>query len=233
MKTNDHVRVLVALACLGASACNQADPMTTDGSTSDATQGSGGPVEGDYYPLRDGASWTYRHVATDGTTWDEVVQMRQTTFNGGEAFEIEDNEDSDSENTISTLVRDEGQVLRVHKEVFLAGAVSSTVDYDPGFLRYDHGWVEGDAIDWMYDRTEYDETGAVDNESVRHQIFTIESTSSSITVPAGTFDCVQFTRLRPDTGDATRFWFSEGVGKVKSESLDSGSVEELAEYTIP
>ncbi|MEM9461043.1 MAG: hypothetical protein AAGF11_43160 [Myxococcota bacterium] len=235
MRMSAVVRVaLVGLgltACGWLAACNQADPMEgSEGATSDPTSDPSGDG---LFPLRDGATWTYRHVSTDGTTWDEVVRMRQTTYQGVEAWQIEDNAGLDGENTISTIVRDGDRVMRVHKEVLLGDAPVLSADYEPGFLRVDLGWVEGDSIPWMYDRIEYDEAGTIVDEAVRLQVFTVESVSTSVTVPAGTFDCVQFLRRRPDTGESRRFWFSAGVGKVKHESLATGSTEELAEYAIP
>lgn len=54
-----------------------------------------------------------------------------------------------------------------------------------------------------------------------------------VTVPAGTFDCIQLTRERLETGEVKRFWFADGVGKVKHETLGSGATEALVEYSIP
>lgn len=236
---NDYPLLLAAVSCLALLACNQVDPpmMTgTEGSASSAGSAdaaSGGPVDGDFFPLQDGATWTYRHVASDGATFDEIVVMREVTYNGAVAFEMEDNADSNGENTISTVAMQDGKVMRVHKEVYMAAAPVLTVDYDPGFLRFDNGWVEGDETNWMYDRTEYDETGALADEAVRQQIFVVESLSTSVTVPAGTFDCVQFLRTRPDTGASKRFWFADGVGKIKHQTMTTGTVEELSEYSIP
>ena len=122
--------------------------------------------------------------------------MRQVDYQGMTAFETEDNEDPSAEVSISTLVLDGTQVLRVHKELSLAGVPSGSVDYDPGFLRFDGAWQEGDTVMWSYDRTELDAMGAVVSESTRDMVFTVESASTEVTVPAGTFDCVQVLRVR-------------------------------------
>ncbi|MEM7157659.1 MAG: hypothetical protein AAF799_32765 [Myxococcota bacterium] len=235
MKTIAHC-LLAALPTLALPACNQSDPGSESADTGNAdgaTDSEPAMLEGDYFPLVDGATWTYRHVASDGTTWDEIVQMRQVTFDGAAAFEIEDNAGNNGENTISTLVDMGGQVMRVHKEVLLAGTQVMTVDYAPGFLRFNNGWSSDERTDWFYDRTEYDDMAAVTDQAERHQIFQLESLSTEVTVPAGTFDCVQFLRTRGDTGESKRFWFAEGIGKIKHETLSTGSVEELAEYQIP
>lgn len=225
----------VALPVLALAACNQADPEG-DGESGAASGDSGtepSMIEGDYFPLAEGATWTYQHINPDGVTWDEIVNMRQVTYNGATAFEAEDNEDSNGENTIATFVEQDGKVMRVHKEVMLGGGVIATVDYDPGFLRFDHTWLSGDRAMWDYNRTEYDADGNLSSDNTRNLIFAVESLSTSVTVPAGTFDCVQFVRTRVDNGDSKRFWFAEGVGKIRHESLNTGSVEELTEYQIP
>lgn len=207
---------------------------TTQGPATTTADSSGSlPPEADYYPLVDGATWTYQHTTADMMVWDEVVVMRETTFDGAQAFEIEDNPGTNGEVTISTLMRNGGQVLRVHKVVSLAGAPVETVDYDPGFLRIDHAWQGGESLVWEYLRSEYDAAGVLVDQSNRSQIFTVESLSTEVTVPAGTFDCIQFTRERLDTGETKRYWFADGVGKIKHETLATGAVEELTEYSVP
>lgn len=233
----------------GSNSASEAGTNTNSGSNtnSESNSGSGsesgsgsaeegsesGPSGDPYYPLADGGTWTYRHVAADATQWDEVINMIAVTYDGQAAFEAEDNDGPNGQNSIATFVDVGGQTLRVHKEVFSAGVLLETVDYDPGFLRFDQGWTEGEVVQWMYDRTAFDPMGVVASENVRMMVFTVESMSTSVDVPAGTFDCVQFLRERVDTGERKRFWFARGVGKIKHETLGTGSSEELLEYSIP
>ena len=256
-KTSTIVLTLGLAFGIGAG-CNQAPPMApmdTEGSTSDEDEsgpspetgiasttgddaasdsGSSGAAEDpDYHPLVDGATWTYRHTTSDLEVWDEVVTMREIEWEGGTAFEAKDNPGNNGESTAAVLLRDGTAVLRVRKDVDLAGVPVLAADYDPGFLRFDHAWAEGDVIVWEYDRTEYDGAGVEVETSLRTQIFTIEELSVEVTVPAGTFECVQFTRERLETGGIKRFWFADGVGKVKHQTLGSGATEELTEYSIP
>ena len=240
-----------SLSCL-ALGCNQADPMVEDGSSSGADTGGttsiaddssdGGEestaadtepaADADYFPLADGATWTYQHTTQDGQVWDEVVVMRSVEFNGMPAFEQEDN-GNNGESSISTLVRDGTAVMRVHKQVNLASAVLMTAEYDPGFLRFDNGWAEGDSVVWAYDRAEYDANGMLVDDTPRNQLYTVEAMSVEVTVPAGTFDCVQVLRERVETGELKRFWFADGVGKIKHETVQTGATEELSAYEIP
>lgn len=234
---------LGVVLCAAVPACSQVDPMTSTGDASesgqDPTAADGTdtdpppPLDGDYYPLVDGATWTYRHTDSGGLVWNEVVHMREVDYQGMTAYEAEDNEDANNESTLATLVRNGTMTLRVHKDVSLAGVSTGEVDYDPGFLRFDEGWQDGESIQWTYDRTEYDAMGIILSQNPRDMIFTIESMSTEVTVPAGTFNCVQVLRERVDNSDRKRYWFARGVGKVRHESLVSGSTEELVEYAIP
>ncbi len=211
------------------TACNQPNPP--EGSEEAGTDGS----TADYYPLVDGATWTYRHKRLDMTMVDEIVEMKAIEHDGKPAFELKDNEDERGETTVSILVDVDGQVLRVHKEVLAMGALVVVTEYDPGFLRFDAGWNEkGQMTNWQYDRTEYNGMGdLIVPTEARLQIFTIEELSVAVTVEAGTFDCMQVLRDRPNLGEATRFWFAAGVGKIKDEDLVTGTVEELVDYDVP
>jgi hypothetical protein len=260
MRTRTIARLFIAYsaALTLSGACGQASPnATTEGGDTEATSGAatsagssgateatsagpttdtdtGGAAPADYYPLVDGASWVYQHIKADMTTFDEVVNMEATTFEGAPAFKVSDQDDPSGEITVSILARAGTQTMRVHKEVFFGGAPIMIVDYDPGFLRYDNAWMmKGEVTDWMYDRYEEDGSGNPVDTTPRRQVFTVESLSTSVTVPAGTFDCVQILRERPATGKRKRLWFAEGVGKVRDEDLGTGSVEALKEYSIP
>jgi len=191
------------------------------------------PGDANFYPLVDGATWTYRHTTTDLVVWDEIVSMQATTWNGMPAIEQFDNAGNNGESTRSIIASDGSTVSRVHKIVELAGATVETVDYDPGFLRVDNAWGEGDSVNWGYQRTAYDPAGMVVSDNPRTQIFTVESMSVEVTVPAGTFDCIQFVRERVSTGELKRFWFADGVGKIRHETLSTGATEELTEFSIP
>ena len=80
----------------------------------------------------------------------------------------------------------------------------------------------------------------------RAHVYTVESTSETVTVPAGKFlDCLRVRRERDLENDAIveaditqdeqskMFWFAPGVGKVREENLITGSREELIDYELP
>ncbi len=204
---------------------------TSGGGTSGTSGGGMGGGDG-YYPLVDGASWTYLHTRVDLTTWSETVTAQAVTFAGAPAFDLVHSADPAGEVTVSTVARMGSKAMRVHKEISTGGSVITKVDYDPGFLRFDGAWSQvGVPVDWIYNRDEFDGAGNPVSSGSREKIYTLEETSVSVTVPAGTFDCVQIHRLRPDTGEERRYWFADGIGKVKDVNLTTGSKRELTGYS--
>lgn len=227
----------------GDETASSGDPSVVDSGTDTGMGSASGsasdgdtdmpPGEVDYYPIVAGATWTYRHTTSEQIVWDEIVSMQEVEWNGMNAIEQFDNAGNNGESTRAIIARDGSTVSRVYKVVELAGVTVETVDYDPGFLRVDNAWEEGDSVSWEYQRTAYGPMGMVVSDNPRTQIFTVESMSVEVTVPAGTFDCIQFVRERFSTGELKRFWFADGVGKVKHETLGTGATEELAEFSIP
>lgn len=234
-----HTAVHAALAAILsfplALACGQEDPETDDAVASD-----------DYYPLVDGATWTYRHSSSGG--WDEVVTM-EADPDDASVFLLEDTANPDGEKSISRLQLTDAGVMRLSREAFLVAPNSEdlifSVEYDPGFLRFDSAWLdaeEGDRETRSYVRTETDVGEDPDAPADREHFYTVESLSDTVVTDAGTFrNCVRIRRRRnwqlPDTtaADAQEklFYYAPGVGKVKEENLTQGNTEELIDYAIP
>lgn len=196
----------------------------------------------DYYPLVDGASWTYRHGG--GTAWDEDVTLSELEFEGAPAFLLADSPGLDGTRSESILVRDESRVVRVHREEYAGEQLVLSVDYVPGFLRFDRVWLEqgvGSSEIYAYDRTEYDGLGQVVRAGPRSHEYTLEAFPTSVEVPAGRFDgCLRVhrSRVRAATdpvmsGDEDQFWFCPGVGKVREFDRISGQTEELVSCNVP
>jgi hypothetical protein len=74
--------------------------------------------------------------------------------------------------------------------------------------------------------------GAMKTGTTTH-VYTVMSTSTKLTVPAGTFDTVQIKRVDPNTAETKLFWFAKGIGKVRDEVPATGEVAELTAYTVP
>jgi hypothetical protein len=58
----------------------------------------------------------------------------------------------------------------------------------------------------------------------------VEALSTSVTTPAGTFDCIQYHRTNSSTGSDKRYYFAPGIGKIREEG--NGVLEELTDYTV-
>jgi len=209
-----------------------------------AGAGSGGSIaEGDYYPLTDGATWTYRHVG-GSTTWDEVVMQTATQYKGAPAVALVDNAGPSGTRSEAVLQADGTRVVRVFREEFTGNTLELTAEYDPGFVRYDRAW-EGQQAGFTetvtYQRVEYDGTGQVVAQDDRSHKFTVEALDDSVSVPAGEIpSCLRVRRERLRAAgetaaddDVDLFWFCLGIGKVLEENQATGQREELASCNVP
>jgi hypothetical protein len=235
---------LAALLC----ACSQDDPGSTDGGKSGSSDagrggrggsdagdsGSGGSASGgvanDYYPMVAGSSLTYRKDSVD-----EVTRVSATEFDGESAWLTEGDPDAQGDVSKNTIIQIGTQILRAHKEELRNGTLRSSVDYEPGFIRFDRAWAdaeEGETVMLGYQRTETLAGGSMLPADQREHTYTIEESPASVTVPAGTFDeCMKVRRLRVrnvgGTGssddDDKVFWFCKGIGKVKESAVIQGA----------
>ena len=226
--------------------------MAGGGMAGSDTAGAGGSSAGgsiveaaSYFPLVDGATWVYLHQGGRAGDWEDTVTMSAITYMEEPAFLTQDTPGPNLSTTDSILQRRDSVVFRVHKEVEVNGMLSEIVDYTPGFPRFDEAWrdvAEGFRETREYRREQFDgvTTQQVFDEMRAHD-FTIESTSDSVSVPAGDFDgCVRVRRFRvrapgdPSmTSDEKLFWFCAGVGKVREEEPMSGQSEVLLSCTVP
>jgi hypothetical protein len=208
--------------------CGQAEPP-------DADQ--------DYFPLADGARWIYLHSAG---AWEETVTVSEG--DAPDEMSMHASADPDGRTTTQVLLRDGDDTLRIGKDDRIDDMPEQNVEYDPGFLRFSKAWLDrepGSTDQREYLRTETLAGMDPKAANLRAHIFTVESVSERVTVPAGTFQsCLRVRRERdlsnPDlTGTfATEeqeklYWFCPGVGKTREENLLTGSTEVLLEYTNP
>jgi hypothetical protein len=216
----------LALAAL-ASGCGQDPPPDLDG---------------DYFPLRDGARYEYQH-SKDG--WVETVTFEARD---DDRFLLEQSEDPDGNSSVSVIDRDGDDLLRTSEEQLVDGQLDRSIVYDPGFLRFSSAWLElgeGDEDARTYERTETEAGETAKPTAVRAHVYTIESLSETVSVPAGRFqNCLVVRRERDlenesgaggvDTREEQnkQFWFAPGVGKVREANLITGSTEELIEYDL-
>lgn len=257
-------RALGALCALLA-ACTNADPGVDAGAPEASAVG--------YYPLVDGAKWTYVHKPASGegdlsvcdapdACWNETITLEETEYEAeaddagspgpSAAFQLEDDDNApDMTSTVAILSRIGTMAVRLHKIDKKNGVPVEEVSYDPGFPRFDDAWLEledGTIVDTEYARTSTDLTTSGDGAmrtDVRMQQYEVEA-REDVTVPAGTFrNCLKVRRLRlasdVDAGGGVgtdekekRFWFCDGVGKVREDNLNTkGNQEVLLSCEIP
>lgn len=229
--------IFLLVFCAGS--CGQDDPP-------EPTDLGDGGLTDDYYPLVDGASWSYWHSSRGG--WEETVTVEETEHEGRPDFWMTDNGSPDGRNSKSLLVRDGTAILRVTKDQFLNGQLELSVEYDPGFMRFDSAWLEQQvpfSETLSYVRTETDVGQQSQPSTDRGHVFTVESLSETVEAEGRTFrNCVRVRRERvPGATSGTTYgiqgeednlyWFAPGVGKVYEENLTTGNTEILIEYQIP
>jgi hypothetical protein len=207
------------------------------------TGGGGATIDADYYPLADGATWTYRHVG-GSTTWDEIVMQSATDYEGAPAVLLVDNAGPSGTHSETVLQEEGTRISRVFREELTGTTLELTTEYDPGFLRYDRAWEgqqAGYSETYSYQRTESDGTGQVTGEADRSHRFTVEALNETVTVPAGEIpNCMRVRRERvraagdmPADDDIDQFWFCAGIGKVLEANEVTGQREELVSCDVP
>jgi len=223
---------LVGMWLIGLAGCGQAEPP--------------GTTSGGFFPMRDGARWTYLH--SKGGGWSEVVTLERSDSDPN-LFEQRQTGDPDGDASRSDLRVVDGDVLRVAEDQLLHDDLVHSVVYDPGFMRFSDAWLDaqvGDTFTEEYERTETDVGEMASPTQQRAHRFTIEALSETVTVPAGTFrDCLRVRRERAldlveDAGAALAqeeqeklFWFAAGVGKVREENLITRATESLTAFEVP
>ncbi|MBL4686809.1 MAG: hypothetical protein JKY37_19585 [Nannocystaceae bacterium] len=237
------------------SACGQETPPGTDGTSTSPSTETGDPVAtstgsaddtsvmmggeyDSYYPLIDGASWTY--VATNSmgqATGTEIVDAVATEWDGKTGVVLTDNPNGNGEFTQSTIVRDGTIAYRVHKVVGTQTQPNLIVDYTPGFTRFDDAWTDvGVKGERVYVRVESDGDGLNPDTEDRGHTYEVTAVDEEVTVAAGTFSCIVVERTRTTgatAGERVVFWYAKGVGKVREERPADNRIEELIAVSIP
>lgn len=241
--------LLAASCCSCLVACDQASPEMaagtdgTGGGMIDEAMLSGVTVEDDTFPVVPGSTWVYQHRGGD-EPWEETVTLSEETVEGRASLVLRDTPGPSGTFSESVLEVQDHVVFRVDKRVFIGAVMQSRSNYDPGFARHDLRWglrAANHSELREYDRKEWDEDGQLVRDGQRAHRFTIEETSASVTVPAGSFEgCVVVLRERQRTSpaditesDNKRFWYCPGIGKVKELERATGKTEELTSCSVP
>ncbi|HET8541187.1 MAG TPA: hypothetical protein VFL83_15035 [Anaeromyxobacter sp.] len=180
-------------------------------------------------PLGTGARWTYRVTDPVKGVFDKdvvVLGPAAVPESSAAAIEVRDTEPTGEE---TAWVGVEGGFLVRHREEDRrAGVLVRATTWTPGApktlaVEARAGFTARITVnerEWHPDDT-------VSTKSPVYR-FTVVATGVKVTVPAGTFSCVQVERERLDKVDPKRtYWLAPGVGKVREEGE---RVEELRSY---
>ncbi len=199
------------------------------------------------YPMAVGYSWTYEETASGSSTpvtlKYEITGKETKTFQyvtGSQEVYVYNNTfpGTSSEYRVQYLQDDGTRVTRLQHLIYDdTGTLTKQRDYNPGFLRFDRSKIS-DGNQWTETYTRYTDTEPADTQStVSEQVvtyqYTVESTNQSVTVPAGTFNCVQIKRSVSGTGVTSEtkvYYYADGVGKVM-EITDDDKTEKLSSYS--
>jgi hypothetical protein len=179
-------------------------------------------------PLATGARWTYRITDPVKGVFDKqvvVVGPGVIPDSTATAVEVRDTEPTSEETSWMNV--ESGFLVRHREEDRRAGTLVRVTTWDPGApkdlaVEANTGWtgqIQVTEREWHPD-------GTVSTKQPVYQ-FTVVATGVSVTVPAGTYTCVQVVRERLDKADRRTFWLAPNVGKVREES---DRIEELSSY---
>ncbi len=202
--------------------------------------GGGGGADGgtlDFFPLAVGNTWTYRvtDLATSATkSKSSTVEDFEIVGGGKSVMAYRIRTDKMTGETVSWQ-RVNGEVLERHREQsFDAGAMSTDELYEPYKLRLDETAART-ALNASWQNTYTEEitdytAGGLQSTNSKTDTWTVVATDASVTVPAGTFTCLELRKVTAGSGVTKTYWFADGVGKVKEEG--GGSREELDSFEL-
>lgn len=191
---------------------------------------------GPYLPWKVGNSWTYR-VTNNGVVSEKVVSIEAEEKVGGTGPHAEETalrvvtKKGKLDQTVSWQFADGDRVLRYREQSFheSTGELEQEEHWDPYKLHFDGTDAHTAAkAHWI---ESYDETklpaGKPSETKAERDVWTVDSPTEEVTVPAGTFQAVVVQKA--GGGDLKTYWYVRGIGKVKESG---GQTEELVKYTV-
>ncbi|MET0283697.1 MAG: hypothetical protein ABW352_04485, partial [Polyangiales bacterium] len=219
--------VLASQLCLVA--CGDDEPSRQIDSGVQETTGA-------LLPFAEGNSWTYQ-VTGDGEQSTKVTTVGALETVGGsgpnaskQAFRVVTSKGEDDQ-TISWQNVEGDRVVRYREQSFHAktGGLEAEEHWVPHKLHIDASAEHvARGASWL---EEYEETkleaGEADDTQTRRDPWTVDAVDQQVTVPAGTFRAIVFTK----SGGSNQkvYWYVPGVGKVKETG---GQTEELVSYQV-
>ena len=193
-----------------------------------------------YYPVVEGASWTYG--SSDGTSYTQsIVAVTADSFTVRMDMGMEE-----GPMEIEFLCDEDGILSFANMQSMMPEGVEMEMVSTEG-ITYPTEWAVG--TEWNSEivmRMEMDMEGMAATSTMTIISDSIVESVESVTVPAGTFEALRLsadgtvTTVTAMMGMEVPFsissksdtWMAEGVGMVRSSS-DDGTVLELVSYSIP
>jgi hypothetical protein len=180
-------------------------------------------------PLDTGARWTYRVTDPLRGTFDkevEVVGPSDVPESSRRAILVRDVEPTGEER--GWVEVSDGLLVRHREEDVRAGLLVRATTWTPGAPKLLAAAADaGFSREVTVHEREWHPDGSVSEKDPAY-LFTVVATGVSVTVPAGTYTCLQLDRQRLDKVEPKRtYWLAPGVGKVREVS---DRVEELVRY---
>jgi len=210
----------------------------------------GSPSSPDYYPLSVGDYWEYEEIVSQGDSFGSTIAHYEVTrietmdlgFGKGEreVLVIEKTYADISDERLVFYLEDDGtRVVRhrcdLHDE---NGDITLILDYVPGYPVFDRGRTEvGDEWTTEYTRHVLHLPGGDSWEEQWEEWFEILAIDQEVTIPVGTFECLEIERTEVSFPDSTphyyikTYYYAPEVGYV--QSIDEYSVREyLNDYWV-
>jgi hypothetical protein len=251
MKMNKRYTNIVFLGlALSLVACGSEDPgdkspdqtggaAGAGGGTGTGGTGTGGAVITEsLLPFKEGNTWTYR-VTEGSETFTKVTVVEAEEPVGGEgpnsevlANRVTTTKKDGLDKTVSWQKYEDGILKRFREQGFNPGDGSLEIDeyWTPYKLHVDDNAEHtADGVSWI---EEYDETklevGTSPVTSTKRDVWSVQETDATVTVPAGTFDNA-IVLVKSGASTQKTYYYVPGVGKVKELG---GQTEELVEYVV-
>lgn len=228
----------IALMIFAFAGCGSTPAASVDASPTSDAPACTLPATQRYLPLATGNQWTYNITPAGGGT----TVMKKNSVEAFEdvgaakagimAYRVRA-ERSDGVTVDWQRETCEG-VIREREQTFtLAGVKATEQYYTPNKLRLDESVAHLTmGATWIstYQEHQIDLVTNVETVVAKSDRWTVVATNVPVTVPAGTFNCLQITKAGVATGTVDKtFYFALGVGKVKEVGKQ---IEELAAYTV-
>ncbi len=183
--------------------------------------------------LTTGTTWTYQ--VTDPTVpapyQKQVVVTGPAAVPGSGEAAVIVTETIPAAVTVNYYAESQGLMVKYREEDSANGVATKVVTWSPDLMKYlanaaPQGWTfDSEAVE----TTTYPGGGTPSQKDVSYR-WTVLAEHESVTVPAGTFDCVKAQRVNLNNTDKTKtYWFAPGVGKIREEGP---TTEELTAYQV-